>query len=88
MVDDGGGEKTGLEKYPVKSPHDLLVLEGVDEDAEDADATLLEELIMLARDNPIWEEELRRHLKKEEKEREQIQKERAVRLIGQLAGSC
>ena len=54
MIDDGGGEKTGLEKYSVKSP--LLVLEGVDEDAEDADATLLDEFIMLAPDSPIWEE--------------------------------
>lgn len=51
-----GGEKTGLEKYSVKSPRDLLVLEGVDEDAEDADATLLDEFIMLAPDSPIWEE--------------------------------
>ena len=62
MIDDGGGGKTGLEKYSVKSPQDLLVLESVDEDAEDADATLLDEFIMLAPDSPIWEE-LKRHLK-------------------------
>ena len=35
----------------------LLVLEGVDEVAEDADATMRDELIMLARDDPTWERE-------------------------------
>jgi hypothetical protein len=69
-----------LEQFSVKSPHGLLVLEGVDEDAEGADATLLDALIMLAHDDPIWKEELGRYLQREEKEREQIQKERAERL--------
>jgi hypothetical protein len=40
-----------------------------------------DELIMMARDDPIWMEELRRYLCKEEKEREQMQKERVVRLV-------
>ncbi|KAF8722194.1 hypothetical protein AX14_009962 [Amanita brunnescens Koide BX004] len=33
---------------------------GVDEDVEDADATMRDELIILAHDDPIWREELRR----------------------------
>ncbi|KAF8349255.1 hypothetical protein F5887DRAFT_1233630 [Amanita rubescens] len=69
-----------LEQFSVKSPHGLLVLEGVDEDAEGADATMLDQLIMLAHDDPIWKEELRRYLQREEEEREQMQKERGERL--------
>ena len=76
IIGDGGGEKAagaGLEQG-------LLVLEGVDEDAEGPDATMLDQLMMLAYDDPIWNEELRRYLQKEEEEREWMQKERAVRL--------
>lgn len=83
IIGDGGGEKTaeaGSEQFSVKSVHGLLVLEDVDEDAEDADATTRDELIMLAHDNPIWMEELRRYLQEEEKEKEQLQNERVVRL--------
>jgi hypothetical protein len=39
-----------------------------------------DELIMMARYDPIWREELRRYLHKEEKERKRMQKERVVRL--------
>ncbi|KAF8348845.1 hypothetical protein F5887DRAFT_947840 [Amanita rubescens] len=84
IIGDGGREKTagaGLEQFSVKSTHGLLVLEDVDEDAEDADATTRDELIMLAHDNPIWMEELRRFLQEEEKEKEQMQNERVARLI-------
>lgn len=56
------------------------VSEGADEDAEGADSTMRDELIMMARDDPMWTAELRKYLQKEEKEREQVQKERAVRL--------
>ncbi|KAM6488870.1 hypothetical protein JOM56_015669 [Amanita muscaria] len=79
---DGGGQAAsgvtlaagaGLEQFSVKSTHGLLVL-------EDADATTRDELIMLARDNPIWMEELRRYLQEEEKEKEQMQNERVARL--------
>ncbi|KAM6499330.1 hypothetical protein JOM56_004838 [Amanita muscaria] len=70
----------GLEEFSVKSSHGLLVLEGVDEDAEGPDATMLDHLMMLAHDDPIWSEELRRYLQKEEEERERMQRERAVRL--------
>lgn len=75
------GEKAagaGLERFSVKSSHGLLVLEGVDEDAEGPDATMLDQLMMLAYDDPIWSEELRRYLQIEEEEREWMQKERAV----------
>lgn len=47
----------GLEQFSIKSPHNLLVLEGVDEDTKDVD-TMRDEIIMLARDSPIWAEEL------------------------------
>ncbi|KAF8622435.1 hypothetical protein AX15_007019 [Amanita polypyramis BW_CC] len=62
-----------LEQFFVKSPYTLLLLEGVDEDAEDADATIRDELIMLACDDPIWKE-VRRYLQKKKKKREQMQK--------------
>lgn len=83
IIGDGGGENVdGAEpkKYSVNSFHGLLVLEGVDEDAEDADATMRDELILMAHCSPIWEEELRRYLEREERERKQMQKERAERL--------
>lgn len=35
---------------------------------------------MLARDNPIWMEELRRYLQEEEKEIDQMENERVARL--------
>lgn len=66
----GGGDKVvgvGLEQF-VKMSHGILVLEGVDEDAEGADSTMRDELIMMARDDLIWMEELRRYLQQEEKE--------------------
>ncbi|KAF8349599.1 hypothetical protein F5887DRAFT_947041 [Amanita rubescens] len=83
IIGDGEGEKAagaGLEQFSVKSTHGLLVLEDVDEDAEDADATTRDELIMLAHDNPMWIEELRRYLQEEEKEKKQMQNERVARL--------
>ena len=70
IIGDGGGEKiagAGLEQISVKSTHGLLVLEDVDEDAEGADATTRDELIMLAHDNLMCMEELRRYLQEEEK---------------------
>jgi hypothetical protein len=82
----GDGEGTeaagaGLEKISVKSTHGLLALEDVDEDAEDADATTLDELMMLTYDgDPLWMEELRRYLQEQEEEKERMQKEHAVRL--------
>lgn len=80
--DDGGEKAAGeeQEQFAFKASHDLLVLEGVDEDAEGADSTMRDELIMMARDDPMWMAELRKYLQKEEKEREQVQKECAVRL--------
>jgi hypothetical protein len=69
-----------LEQFSVNSSHGLLVLEGVDEDVEGADATMRDELIMMAHDDPIWMEELRRYLHNEKREKERMQKDRAVRL--------
>ena len=76
---DAGGP-TASEQFAFKVSHELLILEGVDEDAEGADSTMRDELIMMAHDDPMWMAELRKYLQKEEKEREQVQKERAVRL--------
>ncbi|KAF8344656.1 hypothetical protein F5887DRAFT_1283144 [Amanita rubescens] len=82
VIGDGGemAAGAGLEQFFFKSTDGLLALEDVDEDAQDADATMRDELIMLARNDPMWMEELKRHLQEEEKEKEQMQKERAVRL--------
>ncbi|KAF5375494.1 hypothetical protein D9615_009206 [Tricholomella constricta] len=83
IVRDSGGEKAGgaeSEEFSFKTAHGILVLEGVDEDAEGADATMRDELIMLARSDPIWMKELRKYLQEEERERVQMQEERAMRL--------
>ena len=79
----GGNEGSwdGARKISVRSTHGLLALEDVDEDAEDADATTLDELMMLTYDgDPIWMEELTRYLQEEEEEKERMQNKRAVRL--------
>lgn len=79
-----GGDKAagaGLEQFSFGMTNDILVLEDVDEDVEGADATMRDELIMMAHGgDPIWVEELRKYLQKEEEEREQMQAERAMRL--------
>jgi len=80
IIGDGGGTGTEQEQFAVKASHGFLVLEGVDEDAEGADATMKEELMMLARDSPIWMKELKKYLQAEEKEQKQVQAERALRL--------
>jgi hypothetical protein len=83
IIGDGEGEKAtgaGLKQFSVDMSHGYLVLEGVDENAEGADATMLDELIMMAHDDPMWREELRKHLQEKEKERLQTQKEREARL--------
>ena len=82
IICDGEEDKAAggcLDQFSFKTSRGYLVLEGVDEDAEDADATMRDELIMMARHDPIWEEELRRYLQTEEKERVQMQKDRAAR---------
>lgn len=76
--EEGGAGEAGLEQFSAK--YGLLVLEDVDEDAEGPDATMLDQLLMLAHDDPVWKEELRRYLQEEDREKKQIQKERAVRL--------
>jgi hypothetical protein len=82
IIGDGEREKAagaGQDKFSVDPHHGYLVLEGVDKDAEGADATMLDELIMMARDDPMWREELRKHLQIKEKERAEMQKEREAR---------
>lgn len=54
-IGDGGRQKVA--EVELELTHGLLVLEGVDEDAEDANTTFRDELIMLARDDPIWKED-------------------------------
>ena len=82
IIGDEGGEKAagaGLEQFSESTPG-LPVLEDIDEDAEDADATTRDDLILLAHDNPMWMGELRRYLQEVEKEKEQMQNERVARL--------
>ncbi|KAF8807294.1 hypothetical protein BYT27DRAFT_7189394 [Phlegmacium glaucopus] len=83
LVGDGEGEQTAdakLEQFGDMTSDGVLILEGVDKDAEDADATLRDELFMLAHGSPMWMKELQKFLSKEEKERKQVQEERAARL--------
>jgi hypothetical protein len=79
MGDEKAAE-AGLEQFSFKMADDILVLEGINEDAEGADATVLDELIMMAHGDLMWTEELRKYLQKEEEERKKMQEERAVRL--------
>ncbi|EDR09630.1 uncharacterized protein LACBIDRAFT_318893 [Laccaria bicolor S238N-H82] len=75
VIGDGNGEGGKLTEEGLAD-----VLEDVDEDAEDGDATLLDDLRLLAASHPMWEEELQRYLQAEQKEREWIQNQRAARL--------
>jgi hypothetical protein len=58
----------------------LLILEDVDEDAEDVDGTMQDELVMLTHDNPMWAGELIKYMQKEAKEKERMQNERLERI--------
>ena len=78
IVGDGG--KAAEEGLALKANNGLLILEDVDEDAQDGDATTLDELSLLAGDNPMWEEDLRRYMQAEQREKEWVQNERAARL--------
>lgn len=83
IIWDWEGEEAaeaGLDSEQFSAKYGIPVLEGVDEDAEGPDATMLDDLIMLAHNNPVWQEELRRYLEEEEKERKRTQEERAARL--------
>ena len=77
---DGEGGKATEEGLALKANNGLLVLEDVDEDAQDGDATTLDELLLLAGDNPMWEEDLRRYMQAQQREKEWVQNERAARL--------
>ena len=78
IVGDGG--KATEEGLALKANNGLLILEDVDEDAQDGDATTLDELLLLAGDNPMWEEDLRRYMQAQQREKEWVQNERAARL--------
>lgn len=56
----------------------LLVLEGVDEDAQDADATMKDELMLMAYGDEMWTKELQKYLRAERREREEVQEWRAA----------
>jgi hypothetical protein len=69
----------------------ILEIESVEEDAQDADATMKDELIMLANSGDmwsreIWREELAKYLQAEQKEREEMQENREAMLKGWLQG--
>jgi hypothetical protein len=83
LIGDGGGEgaaEAGLENFSFKSMNGLLILEDVDEDAEDVDGTMQDELVMLTHDNPMWAGELIKYMQKEAKEKERMQNERLERI--------
>ena len=58
----------------------ILELEGVDADAQDADATMKDELMLLAHTSEIWRGALEKYMQAENREREAVQKEQEVRL--------
>ena len=81
IIGDGEGEGgKAAEGLALKANNGLLILEDVDEDAQDGDATTLDELLLLAGDNPMWEEDLRRYMQAQQREKEWVQNERAARL--------
>ncbi|KAG6814247.1 hypothetical protein H0H92_015362 [Tricholoma furcatifolium] len=78
----GGQEKAEAElDLSFKTQGLLVASEGVDADAEDADATFLDDLLLLASIDPtMWMGELNKYLQEEKKEKELLQKEQAARL--------
>ncbi|EDR09629.1 uncharacterized protein LACBIDRAFT_318891 [Laccaria bicolor S238N-H82] len=74
---DGDGGKSAEEGL-------AEVFEDVDEDAEDGDATMLDDLRLLAASHPMWEDELKQLSKRSR--REKMDSERTRSKIGPLAG--
>jgi hypothetical protein len=62
----------------------VLILEGIDEDADTEDCTWKDQLMMLAYGDPTWIPELRRYLQKEREEEVKLQGERMGRLTSWL----
>lgn len=62
----------------------ILILEGVDEDADGEDCTWKEQLIMLAYSDPTWIPDLRRYLQEEREGQEKLKEERMGRLTSWL----
>jgi hypothetical protein len=60
----------------------ILELENVDEDAQGPDATMKDEVILLARGNEMWAGELVKYLQAGRKERGEMQEQRAGRRTG------
>lgn len=85
IISGGEGERAtgvGLEQFSDKLDYDSLPsAEDVDEDADDGDATTLDDLLLLVHDNPtLWIGELKRYLQEEKREQERVQDERMARL--------
>ena len=69
VVSGGGGNVPARENLAdIMTPDGVLILEGVDEDADGEDCTWKEQLMMLAYGNPIWMPELRKYLREEHEE--------------------
>ncbi|KAI0253654.1 hypothetical protein BJV78DRAFT_1191090 [Lactifluus subvellereus] len=77
---DGGGQASSGVTSLLRDVPWHLSQRSVDEDAEGPDATMLDDLMLMALGDPMWTKELRKYLQKEENENEEMQKERAARL--------
>jgi len=88
IVGDGDGEQAAKDKlvgFAETTSNGIPILEGVDEDGDGGDATFRDDLMLLASYNPtMWMPELNKYLEEEEKERKQVEKERAARLADWL----
>ncbi|KAF9506829.1 hypothetical protein BS47DRAFT_380192 [Hydnum rufescens UP504] len=87
----GGVQKRTLEAEVEQLVHNLssgepLILEGVDEDAQDEDCTPRDQLILLGRSHPSWAKVLVKYLVAEQEERQEVEERRAARLEHWLQG--
>ena len=79
-TDSEGMEGDALSTLPSTDKLPILSLEGVDEDAQDANATMKDELILLAHGNKLWTRELEKFIEAENREMREMQQHRAVML--------
>jgi hypothetical protein len=73
------GREESMAKQSFNGPP-ILTLEGVDEDAQDADATTKDELMLLAHSSELWAGELAKYLQAERNERDEVHRRRMARL--------
>lgn len=85
VVSSGRGTVIATEDLgDIMTSDGILILEGVDEDADGEDCTSKEQLIMLAYGNPTWIPDLQRYLQEEREGQEKLKAERMGRLTSWL----